>query len=69
LNFSNAHLDDLFIPFIDSFFFSGEFNDLGIAEGKLDSELIGAVSSVRLVIKTSSKNWVIISEIMFNAAN
>ena len=45
------------------FFFSGEFNDLGIAEGKLDSELIGAVSSVRLVIKTSSKNWVIISEV------
>jgi len=53
----------------DGYLEVGEFNDLGIAEGKLDSELIGAVSSVRLVIKTSSKNWVIISEIMFNAAN
>jgi len=47
----------------------GEFNDLGIAEGKLNSDLIGAVTSVRLVIKTPSNNWVMISEIMFDAAD
>jgi len=59
----------LFKESTDNYLEIGEFNDLGIAEGKLNSDLIGAVTSVRLVIKTSSKNWVIISEIMFDGAN
>ena len=41
----------------------GEFNDLGIAEGKIDASLFGPVAAVRLIINSASKNWVIISEV------
>lgn len=51
----------LFMPFF--FIPLGEFNDLGIAEGRIDSALFGPISAVRLVIKSASKNWVIISEV------
>lgn len=44
-------------------YYSGEFNDLGIAEGKIDASLFGPIGAVRLVIKSASKNWVIISEV------
>ncbi|XP_046644334.1 alpha-1,3-mannosyl-glycoprotein 4-beta-N-acetylglucosaminyltransferase B-like isoform X1 [Daphnia pulicaria] len=47
----------------------GEFNDLGIAEGKIDPSQFGQISAVRLVIKSASKNWVIISEIMFDTGS
>jgi len=47
-------------------FSSGEFNDLGIAEGKIDPSQFGQISAVRLVIKSASKNWVIISEVRKN---
>lgn len=47
----------------DNLISSGEFNDLGIAEGKIDASQFGLIAAVRLVIKSSSKNWVIISEV------
>jgi len=53
----------------NNYFEIGEFNDLGIAEGKINCDLLGPLTSVRLIIKTSSTNWVIISEIMFDVAN
>ena len=46
------------------FFFKGKFNDLDVAEGKLNADRLGLVDSVRLSIKSASKNWVIISEVM-----
>ncbi len=52
-------------PFLCSFS-PGEFNDLGIAEGKIDPSQFGQISAVRLVIKSASKNWVIISEVRKN---
>ena len=48
---------------------SGEFNDLGIAEGKIDPSQFGQIGAVRLVIKSASKNWVIISEVRKKANN
>lgn len=43
--------------------FLGEFNDLGTAEGKIDAALLGPIAAVRMIIKSASKNWVIISEV------
>lgn len=43
-------------------FLVGQFNDLGIAEGKIDNSL-NPIAAIRLVIKSASKNWVIISEV------
>ena len=45
-----------------NFSFSGQFNDLGLAEGKIEEDL-NPITAIRLVIKSSSKNWVIISEV------
>lgn len=54
----------MFTPTSEEFVKIGEFSDLGLAEGKIDSSL-NPIAAVRLVIKSASKNWVIISEIVF----
>ena len=45
------------------FFFLVDFNDFGVAEGKIDTAQVGPIAAVRLVIKSASKNWIIISEV------
>lgn len=47
----------------DMLWFVGEFDDLGVAEGRFDADKYGPIAAVRLVINSSSKNWVIISEV------
>ena len=44
-------------------FFAVDFNDFGVAEGKIDTAQVGPIAAVRLVIKSASKNWIIISEV------
>lgn len=41
---------------------SGEFDDMGIAEGHVDGGL-GAVKSLRLSVHVDSDNWAILSEV------
>lgn len=43
-------------------FLTGEFDDMGIAEGDVD-EGIGAVKSLRLNVHVESDNWAILSEV------
>ena len=47
----------------DGYVIVGQFDELGVAEGKLDADKLGLIRSVRLSIKSASKNWVIISEV------
>ncbi len=42
----------------------GRFDELGVAEAKLRPDELGPLASVRLNIQGSSKNWVIISEVL-----
>lgn len=41
---------------------TGEFDDMGIAEGYVD-EGLGAVKSLRLNVHVESDNWAILSEV------
>lgn len=41
---------------------TGEFDDMGIAEGNVD-EGIGTVKSMRLSVHVESDNWAILSEV------
>ena len=47
----------------DGYLVVGHFDELGVGEGSLDYERFGLLTSVRLHIKSASKNWVIISEV------
>ena len=51
---------------VENIIFAVDFNDFGVAEGKIDTAQVGPITAVRLVIKSASKNWIIISEVVLN---
>lgn len=49
-------------------YFTGKFDNVGIATGNLD-ETIGRVSVLRLHVHTESDNWAILSEVIIKLHN
>ncbi|XP_066909573.1 alpha-1,3-mannosyl-glycoprotein 4-beta-N-acetylglucosaminyltransferase B isoform X2 [Halyomorpha halys] len=51
----------------DGFIIIGRFDNMGIAEGKVDHKL-GAIKEIRLTVHSESENWAILSEILFETS-
>lgn len=45
--------------------FTGRFDNMGIAEGKVDQRL-GAIKEMRLTVHSESENWAILSEVNYH---